>query len=62
VRVGTALRTRRGAGPLYVSVGHRVALDSAVAIVLRACDGRRLPVPIRAAHAAANAVRVAAGP
>ncbi|BDG71054.1 endonuclease V [Roseomonas fluvialis] len=55
--IGTALRTRHGAGPVYVSVGHRVGLDTAVAVVRAACDGRRLPLPIRAAHAAANAVR-----
>lgn len=57
-RIGTALRTRRGANPLYVSVGHRVSLDTAVAIVLAATRGRRLPVPIRAAHDAANAARL----
>lgn len=57
VRIGTALRMRRGARPIYVSVGHRVSLDTAVAIVRAACDGRRLPVAIRAAHDAANAAR-----
>lgn len=56
-QVGVALRTRRGARPVYVSVGHRVSLETAVALVRAACDGRRLPVPIRAAHAAANAAR-----
>jgi deoxyribonuclease V len=55
--IGMALRTRRGARPLYVSVGHRVSLGTAVALVRAACDGRRLPVPIRAAHDAANAAR-----
>lgn len=56
-RIGTAIRTRRGAKPLYVSIGHRVSLDTAVAIVLAATRGRRLPAPIRAAHDAANAAR-----
>jgi deoxyribonuclease V len=56
-RIGMALRTRRGALPVFVSVGHRVSLDTAVGIVRAACDGRRLPVPIRAAHDAANAAR-----
>jgi deoxyribonuclease V len=56
-RIGAALRTRRGAAPIYVSVGHRVSLETAVAIVRAGCDGRRLPVPIRAAHDAANAAR-----
>jgi deoxyribonuclease V len=55
--IGMALRTRRGARPLYVSVGHRVSLGTAVALVRAACNGRRLPVPIRAAHDAANAAR-----
>ena len=55
--IGTVLRTRRGALPLYVSIGHRVSLETAVAIVLAATRGRRLPAPIRAAHDAANAAR-----
>ncbi len=55
--IGTAIRTRRGAKPLYVSIGHRVSLDTAVAIVAAATRGRRLPAPIRAAHDAANAAR-----
>ena len=55
--IGTVLRTRRGAAPLYVSVGHRVSLETAVAIVFAATRGRRLPAPIRAAHDAANATR-----
>lgn len=57
-RIGTALRTRRGANPLYVSAGHRVSLATAVAIVLETTRGRRLPAPIRAAHAAANVARL----
>jgi deoxyribonuclease V len=60
--VGMALRTRARATPVYVSVGHRVSLETAVALVRGACDGRRLPLPIRAAHDAANAARRAAPP
>lgn len=60
--VGTALRTRARAAPLYVSAGHRVSLETAVALMRGACDGRRLPVPIRAAHDAANAARRTAAP
>ena len=58
-RIGTALRTRRRANPLYVSVGHRVSLETAVAWVRRATGGYRLPEPTRQAHLAANALRVA---
>jgi deoxyribonuclease V len=47
--VGAVLRTRRGVRPVYVSVGHRVSLETAIDLVLR-CTGRfRLPEPIRAA-------------
>lgn len=56
-RIGTALRTRRGARPVLVSVGHRISLATAEALVRAACDGRRLPAPVRAAHEAANAAR-----
>jgi len=62
--IGMALRMRRGARPVFVSIGHRVSLDTALAVLRAAGDGRRLPAAIRAAHDAANAVRRAdqAGP
>jgi deoxyribonuclease V len=59
--IGMALRTRRGANPLYVSVGHRVSLDTALRWVLDTGRGRRLPEPTRLAHEAASRVRLAAG-
>ncbi|RHW17836.1 endonuclease V [Sphingomonas gilva] len=55
--VAVALRTRERAAPIYVSTGHRVSLETAVEWVLKLCDGRRLPLPIRLAHDAANAAR-----
>lgn len=55
--VAVALRTRERATPIYVSTGHRVSLETAVEWVLKLCDGRRLPLPIRLAHDAANAAR-----
>ncbi|MBY8825772.1 endonuclease V [Sphingomonas colocasiae] len=55
--VGMALRTRARALPIYVSTGHRVSLPSAIDWVTRLGDGRRLPLPIRMAHDAANAAR-----
>lgn len=57
-RIGVALRSRRGANPLYVSVGHRVSPESALAWVERCLRGRRLPEPTRAAHDAAAALRL----
>jgi deoxyribonuclease V len=56
--IGTALRSRRGAAPLYVSVGHRIALATAESFVRRCLRGRRLPVPTLAAHDAAAAERL----
>ena len=58
--VAMAVRLRPRAQPIYVSIGHRVSLEMAVAQVLRLSDGRRIPPPVRAAHDAANAVRRAA--
>lgn len=47
--VGAALRTRPGVRPVYVSIGHRVGLETAIALVLR-CTGRyRLPETTRTA-------------
>jgi len=47
--VGLALRTRDGVKPIYVTVGHRVSLESAVHIVGRCLDGFRIPKPTREA-------------
>ncbi|MGG5887675.1 endonuclease V [Falsiroseomonas sp. HC035] len=58
--VGVALRTRRGANPIYVSVGHRVSLETALRWVIATGRGRRLPEPTRLAHEAATRVRLAA--
>jgi deoxyribonuclease V len=45
--VGTVLRTRDGVAPLYVSVGHKLDLDSAVSWVLACTRGYRLPETTR---------------
>jgi deoxyribonuclease V len=47
--VGRALRTRTGIKPVYVSQGHRIALDTACDEVLRLSPHHRLPEPIRRA-------------
>jgi len=48
-RVGMAIRTRERVKPLYVSIGHRISLSSAVRVVLACCNGFRLPEPTRLA-------------
>lgn len=55
--IGVALRSRRGANPLYVSVGHRVSLPTALDWVRETLRGYRLPEPTRHAHLAAGALR-----
>ncbi len=52
--VGAALRTKSGVKPIYVSVGHRISLASALQWVIRCCHGHRLPEPTRMAHLAAG--------
>ncbi|MFH1679993.1 MAG: endonuclease V [Candidatus Eisenbacteria bacterium] len=55
--VGSAVRTRDGVRPVYVSVGHRVGLSQARRLVLRSCRGYRLPEPTRLAHIAVGRMR-----
>jgi len=52
--IGVVVRTKAGAQPLYVSVGHRVDLDTARDLVLRCTKGHRLPEPTRLAHSVAT--------
>lgn len=47
--VGAALRTRKGTRPVFVSVGHRVALETAIDHVMRCTPRFRLSEPIRLA-------------
>jgi deoxyribonuclease V len=49
--VGRVLRTRDRVRPVFVSVGHRVDLDSATALTLACCTRYRLPEPTRLADA-----------
>lgn len=48
--IGTVLRTRESTRPLYVSVGHRIDLRTAVRFVLASTPRYRIPEPLRAAH------------
>jgi len=54
--IGAVLRTRAGVSPLYVSIGHRVSLATAIRFVLACCTRYRLPETTRCAH------RLASGP
>ena len=52
--VGAVLRTRAGVRPLYISIGHRISLPTAIDYVLRCTTRYRLPETTRAAHKLAS--------
>jgi deoxyribonuclease V len=52
--IGAVLRTKAGTNPVYVSIGHKISLESAVYWVTQCCRGYRLPEPTRLAHLAAG--------
>src|SRR5262249_8864876 len=55
--IGTALRTRSGVKPVYVSQGHRVSLESAIRWTLAVTDKVRIPRPTREADHFASEVK-----
>ena len=47
--IGAVVRTRVGVQPIFVSIGHRVDLQSAIELALACTDGYRIPKPTREA-------------
>ncbi len=52
--IGALLRTRAKVRPVYVSVGHRIGLETALDYVLACTTRYRLPEPTRQAHRLAS--------
>jgi deoxyribonuclease V len=52
--IGMFVRTLLGVRPIYVSAGHRMDLEHAVAFTLGCCRRHRMPEPIRLARLAAS--------
>ncbi len=48
--IGMAVRTRAGCKPVFVSIGHRVDLESALRLTLACTRTYRIPQPTRLAH------------
>src|SRR5688572_3011788 len=57
--IGTVLRTRERANPLYVSPGHLIDVEHATEFVMACCTGYRLPEPTRWAHKVAGGENLA---
>jgi deoxyribonuclease V len=52
--IGAVVRTRAGVKPLFVSIGHRVSLETAVHHVMACVTRYRLPETTRWAHRLAS--------
>jgi deoxyribonuclease V len=48
-RIGSVLRTRDRTNPVFISIGHKVDLPTAEALVLACCTRYRIPEPTRQA-------------
>jgi deoxyribonuclease V len=59
--IGKVLRTRTGVKALFVSVGNRIDLESAVRVTLACCRGYRMPEATRQAHIFVNELREGSG-
>lgn len=56
--IGAVLRSRTNVKPIFVSIGHRVNLETAVEIVLHCCPRYKLPETTRYAHRVAGGERL----
>jgi deoxyribonuclease V len=52
--IGAVVRTKTRVKPLFISVGHKADIASAISWVLKCCRGYRLPDPNRLAHLASK--------
>jgi deoxyribonuclease V len=52
--IGAALRTRAKVKPVYISVGHKISLETAIQTIVECLRGYRLPEPTRLADRLAS--------
>jgi deoxyribonuclease V len=48
--IGAVVRTRESGRPVYVSIGNKLSLNTAIRITLETTRRRRMPEPLRVAH------------
>ena len=56
--IGAVLRTRTAVKPIFVSAGHKITLEEALEVTMKAPTRFRLPEPIRTAHRLSNQLRM----
>jgi deoxyribonuclease V len=56
--IGAVVRSRSQVQPVYVSVGHKIDLETAINYVLNCCRGYRLPETTRWAHRVAGGEKI----
>ena len=56
--IGAVLRTKTATRPIFVSIGHKVDLDSAIRWTLACCPDFRVPEPLRVARRSARQVAI----
>lgn len=54
--IGAILRTQVGTKPVYVSIGHKLSLETAIRMTIETTRKYRLPEPLRVAHRLATEV------
>ena len=59
--IGAVVRSRARVKPLFVSIGHRIDLSTAINLVLRCGRSYRLPETTRCAHKVAGGAAIAMG-
>lgn len=59
--IGAVVRTKERVSPIFVSIGHRIDLETSIKVVLECCRGYRLPEPSRQAHNFAGEIKSGGG-
>lgn len=49
-RIGSVIRTKSSANPIFISPGHKIGFEPAERIILECSRGHKLPEPTRLAH------------